>query len=638
MWRNDRTDLQRADRAGYKAGYKLLRIALTLALVLAHVLGAIGPQVVPTVLAQAPSPQAIADVGGSAFPRDVDTGTPSLNSDSLVIQLDGISATPPSFSVQGYLLENVDGLWLGELMVNAGVINTVRDFPGINLPANYSNFRLMWERTLFESTLPPAALENIRAVVFRAEGEDKPGTLGYGVGLLREANTLVQHANFARQDANAGRLPGTRLHTEHTLNILVGESDSRHIDHNGDGKVENPGDDYGVLGYADDIYTQMSIAAESEGVTDHIAEQSFAVLDSLGNFWPATGGDTWADQLITLGEAVLAAESAEDAAPHAVAMHQMAVRIRDGLEEQGGAWDAFEAAQGAADYFPDAPITGSVRHTRVGTSATGPATSDKLMLAFENVPQPSGGYGLWGYLVDDAGNQLFLGELPWEEGAVSVELAFPARNLIGRYNQFRLTEGTLYAQSVLPVAPLTDIRKSLAVAEDTPGGVGYGPGMMQAAQQLRDRTAAIQTALGLSDLPAAKTHAGAARGLLTGEGDPGADGFGVLGYAAGLDLAMQQASSATGATANIIDRAAEARAALANFYPAGDDNWSAALQAQLQLILDAGSVGAATEPATQAVTLATRILNGQESDGGARAAYIAAQRTAEYFPGESGAT
>ncbi|MFO7632531.1 MAG: hypothetical protein R6W76_08335, partial [Caldilinea sp.] len=187
----------------------------------------------------------VAELIGAVRVRDVDAGAPSLQSDRLVFSLTGVQAPPAGFSAQAYLADKENGFFCGELPVVSGAVNTLLDFPGENLVADYDSLRILWEREVFAAALPAEALALIREVVARAEST--PNKTGYGVGLVQEARMMLTHANLARSSAAAGQLAGARVHTEHVLNILYGKDDSRHRDYNGDGKVENPGDGFGLL-------------------------------------------------------------------------------------------------------------------------------------------------------------------------------------------------------------------------------------------------------------------------------------------------------------------------------------------------------------------------------------------------------
>jgi hypothetical protein len=584
--------------------------------------------------------------------RDVDTGTPSLKSDRLVIGLTGVQPPPAGFSLQAYLLDGENGFFCGDLTVASGAVNTAFDFPGNNLVENYNSFRMMWEKTVFENSLPAEALALIRKVVVQAS--DTPKTVGYGVGLVQEARMMLTHANLARSSAVAGNRNAARLHTEHVINILVGNSDPRYADYNGDGKIENPGDGFGLLRYAANVDYEMLIAAESQGVTDHIAERAFATTLVIANFAPAAGENTWSDQLIAQAEAVLAAATAADALPLTTAMRTLATQILNGVDAnengeveaiagEGGALTAFATVQQAADYFPAGGITGLIEHG----AAAGNPTSDQITIALDDVPPPPGGFSLWGYLVAANGKRLVLGELPWNNGKVEASFSYQGRNLIGEFNSFRLAQASVYAEDVLPVAPVASIRKVLAAADDTPNGVGYGVGLVGQATILRDVAAQASAAASVSNLPLAKERAAEALNVLVGQNDPRynsdvddpGDGFGVLGHASSMDLSLGQAAGDPGATENIISRVGEGRAALANFWPAtGTGTWSDALIVQIQAVLAAETAAAAQPAASQAASLAGHILNGTGEGGGARAAYLASQQAMDYFPQETGAS
>jgi len=593
---------------------------------------------------------AVVDLVGSVMVRDVDTGAPSLQSDRLVFNLNGVEPPPVGFSLQAYLLDQENGFYCGELPVTNGVVATALNFPGENLVAEYDAFRMMWEKEVFAAMLPPAALDLLRTVVVAAD--NTPGKVGYGVGLVQEARMMLTHANLARSSAAAGNLAGARVHSEHVLNILYGKSDPRHLDYNGDGTAENPGDGFGVLRYAANVDLNMLTAAESAGVTPHIFDQAVATSAVIANFAPADGADTWSDQLVAQATQVLAAANAAAASDPATAARDLATRIVNGVDlnqngaveeiaGEGGALTAFAAAQHAADYFPPAPLTGLVEH---GAAAANP-TSDRITIALDNVPAPSSGLSLWAYLVAADGKRLVLGEVPWSSGRVEASFSYAGRNLIGEFGSFRLVQGAVYAAASLPPAPMDALRKVLASATDTPNDIGYGRGLMQQAQLLRTTAAQASAAAQASNLALAQQRAAEALNILVGAGDPRfnpgvddpGDGFGVLGYAGSSDVALAQAASDPAATAHMGAQGAVARGALANFWPAtGGGTWADLLVAQLQQVLAAGTAGAAAAPSGQAAVLADQILNGAGEAGGARAAYLASQAMTDYFPQESG--
>ncbi|MBI3957855.1 MAG: fibronectin type III domain-containing protein [Chloroflexi bacterium] len=593
----------------------------------------------------------VAAITGSVMVRDVDTGTPSLQSDRLIVQLNGVATTPSGFTLQSYLLSGEDGFFSGTLAVNGGVVNSAPDFPGNNLIAKYDTFRMMWEKTVFETTLPSAALALIREVVDRAG--DTPKNVGYAVGMVQQARILATHANLARSSAAAGNRGGARVHTEHTLNILYGKDDPRYGDFDGSGVAENPGDGYGLLRYAANTDFKLLEAAESVGVTQEIADQAIAASLTIGNVAPADGNNTWADQLVERAQTVLAAATAGDALPPATTMRDISNRMVNGVDVnengvvepitgEGGVWTAFLTAQRTADYFPSGAIGGLIQHQPFAQNPT----SDRIAIALENVPQPPDDVSLWAYLLGAGGKRLVLGEVPWSSGGVTVSFSYQGRNLIGEFNGFRLVQGVIYAKDALPAAPLGPIRKVLSSADDTPAQVGYGVGLMRQAQLVRDLAAQMSAAASADDIVQAQARAREALNVLvgkddpryqTGAGDPG-DGFGLLGYAGSVDLSMQQLLSSAGVTANMTKRGGEARAAIANFFPAtGTGTWADLLIEKIQAVLGTNDVIIAAPFADQAAAIANNILNGDGSKSGVRAVYLASQQAVDYFPKETGA-
>ena len=320
-----------------------------------------------------------------------DTGTPPLMSDRMVVQLGSVQTPPTDYKVQCYLLEEEAGLSCGELSISGGGDQHHSDYAGNNLIANYSSFRLMWEQSVFQDKLPAEALGLTRLVVDQAT--DTPGNAGYGVGLVGQAALIREHSNLARLAAQAGQLATAQTHAEHVLNILFGSADARYGDQNSDGKIENPGDGFGVLRYASNVSLNMLSAAESADVTPHIADQAFAASTVVANFAPDDGSGTWSDEVIIRARTILSDTTAADALTHATELLEWAERIRDGFDDngngtvepvadEGGVQAAFTLVQRTADFFPTGVITGTVQITRLEVSPR----ATRLRLAWTMCP------------------------------------------------------------------------------------------------------------------------------------------------------------------------------------------------------------------------------------------------------------
>ncbi len=98
---------------------------------------------------------------------------------------------------------------------------------------------------IMAGTLPAAELAHIRHGLFSYEST--PNTVGFAIGMLQELIEVQQHTELLKTEAEAGRLNGEKLHTEHIVNIIEGQHGQHFGDLNHDGKIQNPGDGFGLL-------------------------------------------------------------------------------------------------------------------------------------------------------------------------------------------------------------------------------------------------------------------------------------------------------------------------------------------------------------------------------------------------------
>jgi hypothetical protein len=101
----------------------------------------------------------------------------------------------------------------------------------------------------------------------------------FALGLGAQSDVAIQHVQNAVNAAAIGSLPETRTHLEHVVNILEGATGPRFGDYNGSGTAENPGDGFGVIGYAAHI---AELLRDHEAVGEAAADvkaQSAAIQD-----------------------------------------------------------------------------------------------------------------------------------------------------------------------------------------------------------------------------------------------------------------------------------------------------------------------------------------------------------------------
>lgn len=123
-------------------------------------------------------------------------------------------------------------------------------------------------------SLPSQALVHVRHVLVGIPAT--PSGTGFVLGLREQTEELLRHAQFLKEAQDEGNLPNEKLHAEHLVNLIEGSKGEHYGDLNGNGKVENPGDGYGVLpngpqdGYVKGMRDHAQLAAKAADATDEI--------------------------------------------------------------------------------------------------------------------------------------------------------------------------------------------------------------------------------------------------------------------------------------------------------------------------------------------------------------------------------
>ena len=607
--------------------------------------------------------RALLALTGGAIPQDSTPDAPPFTTDRLAIELTDVPAPPADRQLNAYLLKGATatGLLCRDLPVSNGGVNTNCDFPGQNL-IRYDTLTFVQESSVFSSTLPTAALTYLRQALAEASGP--PANLGYGIGLKTEAKLLADHAGFARDAANADNLAGAKRHTEHVLNILYGEADSRYGDQDNDGVATNPGDGYGLLVYRQKLYDAMQSAAEAGDATLNIQTRAAEVQTALSNIGNGNGDGAWADLFIEKAQALLAESDTAAAQTLAAQMAGLAMRIYQGEElndngeiepivGEGGAQTAWRYAQYAADYLT-ADGAGYVRYIDSGSSVS----NDALRIKMSGLPAANAGEQYWVYLVGDDGSYFLAGAVDGANGALDATLSASGRNLAGAFNAARITVGYKIAEDMLPTTALGYLCTALDTAQGTPGETGYGVGLATQAQILAAHAGFARDSAQAGNLTSARQHAEHVLNILYGEADarygdhdndglptnPG-DGYGLLAYRQQMDSTLTQAAESSDASDNIRTRVAQVQTALTNIGDgaSGDPHWAALLIESSQGLLAAANATEAQTFGAQMAGLAGRIYRGEDlndngqiepiqDEGGALVAFRYAQRAAEYFP------
>ena len=206
-----------------------------------------------------------------------------LDQAALVTQ--AMPAPPSGSRYEVWLVNGTERLSLGILSVDAeGKGNLVfEDSRRQNLLENYAGVEVTVsssaetdansaDRVAYAYTLPEAGLAYLRGLL--VSFPTTPGEVGLIHGLAENAKELERAAQEMLNAHESNDEAGIREHAEAMLNILVGDQNPElHKDWNGDGRVVDPGDGYGLLlngdhlGYVQAVYSHADYAVNAAGAS-----------------------------------------------------------------------------------------------------------------------------------------------------------------------------------------------------------------------------------------------------------------------------------------------------------------------------------------------------------------------------------
>jgi serine/threonine protein kinase len=272
--------------------------------------------VVPT---PEPTTNTVRPTAAPSFGR-VSFSTSNSLGDTITIQVENLR--PPGTD-QKYVVWLKDtrassAIKIGDLTLDAlgnGVLPPYIDSEARLLPAFYNAVSITAEpvanmsdvpqgEAVYVASVPPELMDALSAIFITAEdgvpnaslgnSSAEAGTLG---GLLASARAEAGHAQMHAGLAGRATSPGgMHLHSEHTINILLGTED----DLNGDQRGENPGFKKGVVRYLDQMEGLLNVAASAEGSTLRFQGDLELVRVCL------TNARQWVDRVIVLEREMLA--------------------------------------------------------------------------------------------------------------------------------------------------------------------------------------------------------------------------------------------------------------------------------------------------------------------------------------------
>jgi plastocyanin len=299
----------------------------------------------------------------------------TLRNDGVLVSLEDLPTSPSDSDYATWLIGSDRSVFLGiltdgtlsfaaadhgNLLADFDTVAVARIAKSVSAPSSPPS-----NATVAVGKLPPQALVHIRHVLVRFEGT--PDQLGFALGMRQEADKVLLHAQFLQDAVDESNLPNVLFHAEHLVNMIEGKEGEHYGDLNGNGKVENPGDGYGLLengsqlGYVKGMQDHAVLAFNSPDATDGIKLHAAHVQ--------ITGGNTRGrlvdirDRALEVSKVRRAADARENAQRILALAHQMIDGVDLNGDEQispvpgeGGVLTAYQHAQLMAGISLSSPV------------------------------------------------------------------------------------------------------------------------------------------------------------------------------------------------------------------------------------------------------------------------------------------
>lgn len=267
-------------------------------------------QATPTAVAQAATPTPVATAvggvittptpveavnppdGGPVAPVEADRygeftvvldsqGSPS----NFLVSLQPVALPPAGAGYVAWAGDGAQFVRLGELSVNNGRARLFGPLPEglqdlllqvrVTLENDPANASAPGDPVLYSGEYSPERQAAFRQLAFTSsEATGKP----YIGAILEQASQALNHQGFALDALQAGNQAMARAHAEHVVNILDGKAGASYGDVDGNGQVQNPGDDVGVRQYMEQARSQIQAAVNAAPKTEARLSHA-AVLD-----------------------------------------------------------------------------------------------------------------------------------------------------------------------------------------------------------------------------------------------------------------------------------------------------------------------------------------------------------------------
>jgi plastocyanin/uncharacterized membrane protein YozB (DUF420 family) len=301
-------------------------------------------------------------------------------SDRIDIDLVNVPPAPPGLTYEGWLIGSQ-----GEFRLSVGLLDVGPDGRvsesftspiGENLFTLYDEFIMTLEPLgdadnqpsadiRFSAVIPEGPQPALRALLVSAS--DAPGRVGYLPGLRMQAEVVRSHVQLTDLALGPQDLAGVRRHAEHLINAIQGLHGPNFGDVDGDGRVLNPGDTYGLLstslgfGYIEAVAVHAQTAIDAPDATEeiktHAEHTRIAAMNAL----------TWAEQLNAKALELVQVQDIDAARALFEEMRPMADALLEGVDAdgdgqvepipgEGTVFTAYQHAQFAASPAYNAPL------------------------------------------------------------------------------------------------------------------------------------------------------------------------------------------------------------------------------------------------------------------------------------------
>lgn len=178
----------------------------------------------------------------------------------LVLTLSEVPDPPDGASYIAWLTEpDSTPLSLGPVEVANGQMElTYTDPSGLPLLQQFSGVAISLETTseeppsapnavVYEGQVPPETVQRLRSLFSVWEDETLQAAIIDGMPM--QAEHYNSHLGFTVEAIRGGNLDGAITHSEHVINIVVGQDSEDFSDYNENDRIDNPGDPVGLANY-----------------------------------------------------------------------------------------------------------------------------------------------------------------------------------------------------------------------------------------------------------------------------------------------------------------------------------------------------------------------------------------------------